>query len=389
MSSKATTPWSSRPASARFAASTASWPPRRSSPGPRPPLLRPTAKAKPGRPASSSRRTPSAARAPPGALGVGKQDEDLGPAGRRLLARHRDRAGRRRAGRPLADEQEAGAPLLHRGRERVRAADEDGGAAVELHAQLARARQHVGRLGERALEHRAHEAVGGRGRRPVGRAHAIHLGGDQGGDEAQEGRIGRVVAPAQAHPAHDAVRHAQLEDLDVGTLGEQRALVGRRGGGGGENGAGPVDDHDAALEGAGGGAHDLGQPGARLDGVGDLLQRAEVGSAHGRQGVARRAHGAKSRSGVRARAQRPRPASGGRAPTSMRAETGDRAAAVTTGRHPAGRLGGLEVVVPEPHHRGAHQPAERQAGGEHVEREEERGGALPHGDCRRSTRARR
>ena len=59
-------------------------------------------------------------------------------------------------------------------------------------------------------------------------------------------------------------------------VGHQRALVGGRARGDGQHGARAVDQDQGRVERARRGAHDLGQARARLDGVGDRLERAEI-----------------------------------------------------------------------------------------------------------------
>ena len=61
--------------------------------------------------------------------------------------------------------------------------------------------------------------------------------------------------------------------LDPGAVAQQRALVGGRARRDGEHRARAVEQHEAGVERARRGAHDLRQSGARLDGVGDRLER--------------------------------------------------------------------------------------------------------------------
>ena len=64
-------------------------------------------------------------------------------------------------------------------------------------------------------------------------------------------------------PPDRGVGDPELDDLDVAAVAEERPLVGRRAGGHGQRVAGPVEHGEAGVEGAGGGADDLGQAGAR------------------------------------------------------------------------------------------------------------------------------
>ena len=86
-----------------------------------------------------------------------------------------------------------------------------------------------------------------------------------------------IRARPHAQRADALVGHAQVERLDPGPAGGQRALVGGRAGGDGEHGAGAVGEHEARVERARGGADHLRQPGARLDRVGDRVQRRRSG----------------------------------------------------------------------------------------------------------------
>ena len=97
-----------------------------------------------------------------------------------------------------------------------------------------------------------------------------------------------LAATAHAQRAHRGVGHAQLDRVDPGRVVEQRALVGRRARGDGQHCPGAVGQHEAGIQRPRRRADDLGQAGARLDGVGDRVQRSEV--EPGRRSVGRGGH---------------------------------------------------------------------------------------------------
>ena len=90
----------------------------------------------------------------------------------------------------------------------------------------------------------------------------------------------RALSLAAAHPqlADRGLGDLELDRRDVVGVAHQRALVGGRARGDGEHRRRAVDQDQAGVERAGGGAEDLGQAGAGLDRVGDRRERAEVGA---------------------------------------------------------------------------------------------------------------
>ena len=73
-----------------------------------------------------------------------------------------------------------------------------------------------------------------------------------------------------------AVGHAQLDDVDVVGLAHQRALVGGRARGDGQHLPGAVEQDEARVERSRRRTHDLRQSRARLDGLGDGVERREI-----------------------------------------------------------------------------------------------------------------
>ena len=86
----------------------------------------------------------------------------------------------------------------------------DDRAGLDVDAELGRARDDVAAVGDLAVQHGAQEAglrgLGG----ALGRAHALDLGGDQRGDDAQQRGRRLAGAPAQPQPADGRVADAQL-----------------------------------------------------------------------------------------------------------------------------------------------------------------------------------
>ena len=87
---------------------------------------------------------------------------------------------------------------------------------------------------------------------------------------------GEPFAPTQAQLADDRVGDAQLDALDAFRLAQQRALLGGRARGDREHDARAVDQDEARVERARGGAHDLRQAGAGGDRFRDRLERPQV-----------------------------------------------------------------------------------------------------------------
>jgi hypothetical protein len=94
---------------------------------------------------------------------------------------------------------------------------------------------------------------------------------------------------AQPQRADLLVGDAQLERGDARRADLQRRLVGGRPGRHRQDGAAAVGQDQARLDRARRRAHDLREAGARLHGVGDGLQRAEI--EPGRRVLGRRGHG--------------------------------------------------------------------------------------------------
>ena len=249
----------------------------------------PTANVKPCRPAWSSRAIASATRRVGDVVDRGAHHHDLARRVRRMVGERRDRAGRRRPRRALGGGQHAGAPVVLRGGEVVRPHDHDGRAALEVQPDLGGPRRDLGPVGERPVEDPAHEGLLRRGRRALRRAQALDLRGDQRRHDAQEGGRRLARPPAQPQAPDHLVADPQLVRGHAGHVGHQRALVGGRARRDGQHGARRIHQHQRRLERPRGRADDLGQPHARLDGVGDRLERIEVDRradvrAHGHPG---------------------------------------------------------------------------------------------------------
>ena len=209
--------------------------------------------------------------------GLGHEQHHLAGALRRRGDHRGQRAGRARAGGALGGAEHAGAPVVLGRGEVVRAHHDHGAAAGEVDPELLAARDEVAAVGHVAPQDRAQEVrLRGLGR-PLGRAQALDLGGDQRRDHAQQ-RGRRLVAGAapQAQPADHRVADPQLVRDDAGGVGHQRPLV--RGGARGdrEHAARAVDQDEGGVERAGRGTHHLGKPEAALDGLRDGLEGAEV-----------------------------------------------------------------------------------------------------------------
>ena len=200
-----------------------------------------------------------------------------GPAGRRALEHGGERAGSAGAGGALGGGEHAGAPVVVGGREVVGADDDHGAALGQVGAELGGAGEDVAAVGHLAREQRGQERGLGRLGRAVGRAQALDLGGDHRRRDPQHRRRRAAAAGAQAQPADDRVADAQLVRLDALGVAHQRALVGGRARGDREHGARAVDQDERRVEGAGGGADDLGKPEAGLDRIRHRPERSEVG----------------------------------------------------------------------------------------------------------------
>ena len=90
-------------------------------------------------------------------------------------------------------------------------------------------------------------------------------------------RGSRLAARAHAQRARPCASATRSSSASTpARVVQQRALVGRRARGDGQHGPGAVGQHQAGVERPRRRAHDLGQAGTRLDGVGDRVQRSEV-----------------------------------------------------------------------------------------------------------------
>jgi hypothetical protein len=158
----------------------------------------------------------------------------------------------------------------------VRAHDDDRAAGRDVDAEVAGPRDDVVAIGHLAPEHGGEERGLCLLGRALGRAQALDLGRDQRGHDAQQRsrRIGGPAAHAQA--SDDRVADAQLVRGHALGVGDQRPLVGGRPRRHREHGARAVDQDERHAQRARRCAHHLGQPGARLDGFGDLVESVEV-----------------------------------------------------------------------------------------------------------------
>ena len=220
-------------------------------------------------------------------VGARQEDHDLGAHGVRTRGEHGGSAGEHGARAAIGHAEHALAPAVLGRHERVGARDDDARPLDQVDPQLARPAEDVLAAGDVAVEQGVQEAgqrlLGG----ALGRAQALDLGGDQRRHELDQRGAG--LAP-RAHPqrAHRRIGHPQLDRLDPGRVVEQRALVGRRTRRHGQHRPRAVGQHEAGVERPSGGADDLGQAGARLDGVGDRVQRSEI--EPGRRSVGRGGH---------------------------------------------------------------------------------------------------
>ena len=187
-----------------------------------------------------------------------------------------DRARGGGAGGALGGGEHAHAPVVLGRGVVVRADHDDRRAAVERHAQLGSAGDDVAAVGDLAVEHRAQERLLSGFGRPLGRAQALDLRGDQGGDEPQQRGRRLAGAAAQAQPTDDRVTDPELVRAHARHVGHQGALVGRGARRDGQHRAGAVDQDERGVERARGRAHDLGEAAAGLDRVGDRSERIEI-----------------------------------------------------------------------------------------------------------------
>ena len=133
----------------------------------------------PGRPASSSRRTPSAARAAGAVVAAGHEHDDLGAASPSRSASAAIAPARDGARAALGDGEHARAPaLLGRARAAWARATITLAPPSSVDAELRAAREQLVAVGELAAEHGVQERGGGLLRGALGRAHALDLGGD-------------------------------------------------------------------------------------------------------------------------------------------------------------------------------------------------------------------
>ena len=236
--------------------------------------LRPIAKAKPGRPDSSSRRIADTARRPISPSPSGRSTAISPPASSAVAAAidtRRDRA------RPPRDQREhAPAPVLLGWAARVGANDHDARAHAQIGAHLLAARDRLLAALDPALEHGSLERRGGFLGGALGSPHALDLRRDQRGDQAQQRGVGRSLGGPHAQFPHRRIGHLEIDRRHIVSVAHQRALVGGAAGGDRKHRGRPVNEDQTGLERARRGAEDGGQAGAVLDGVGDRGQRGQV-----------------------------------------------------------------------------------------------------------------
>ena len=184
-------------------------------------------------------------------------------------------AGRQRAQRPHREDQDPLAPLTRLRRARGGAEDEDAGAAVEIGAQLGAAGDDVAAVGDLAGEDGGDEGAGDLLARPLGRARALQLQRQQGGDHPRDRRLRRRRGPV-AQLTDGGIGDPQLDAGHAVAAGKQPLLLVGRGAGDRENGAGAVDQGDAGVQQAGGRARHRGQAGTRLDRFRERVEEARI-----------------------------------------------------------------------------------------------------------------
>ncbi len=155
------------------------------------------------------------------------------------------------------------------------AGDDHRGAVVDLQGQLAGTRNELGAVGQRPREDRAEEVRGSRFRDALGSPHALDLRGDHRQQQPLH-RGARLGLGAHVQGADGRVGDAQRHAVDAVAATQQGPLLGRRAGGHRERRPPRVGHGEARLQGPGGGADHLGQPRARLDRLGDRVERVEV-----------------------------------------------------------------------------------------------------------------
>ena len=155
--------------------------------------------------------------------------------------------------------------------------DDHGAAAGEVDPQLLAARDEVAAVGHVAPQHGAQEVrLRGLGR-PLGRAQALDLGGDQRGDDPQQ-RGRRLAAerprrrsrPTTASPTRSSCVTTPAASVISDRSSAPRARGDR------EHVARAVDQDKGGVQRAGRGAHHLGESEAALHGLRDGLEGAEV-----------------------------------------------------------------------------------------------------------------
>ena len=177
------------------------------------------------------------------------------------------------------------------------------GCARGRRARSRRRSRSMPTLGRARRDRVARRAAGGRAPRPakslvacsrgaLGGAHALDLGGDQRGDQPQQRRArarrpARGRAGAACPTGSSATRSSSVLDARPRrpAATPRRRATGRRRRARSPRGRQGRGSRRAAAR---RGAHDLGEAGARLDGVGDGVQRAEI--EPGRRILGRRGH---------------------------------------------------------------------------------------------------
>ena len=192
-----------------------------------------------------------------------------------VLAGARQRPGGQRAQGPQRQGQDPGAPLAGLGGARRGADDDHPGPPLEVGAHLGGAGEDVAAVGHLAGEHGADEGPGDLLALPLRRAGALQLERDQRRDHPGDRRVGGAGA-AVAELADHRVGDPQLDPGHVVAAGDQLLLLVGGGAGDREHGARAVDQGDAGVEDLGRGAGDRGQAGARLDRLGERVERPGI-----------------------------------------------------------------------------------------------------------------
>jgi len=126
------------------------------------------------------------------------------------------------------------------------------------------------------IQHHVQEAGDGLLGRALGGSNPLRLGGQQRPHQRDERCRGRGGPGPQAQPADRITSHSELQVFHPRAAVEQQALFGWRRGVDGKRRAAGVEQGEARVECPSSRAHDLGQPGAGLDGGGDGLDRAQL-----------------------------------------------------------------------------------------------------------------